>query len=172
MSEHDQFQDYSMVLEWEPRDRIFVATVPELPGCSTHGMAYEDSVQHGEEAIESWINASRHWGLPIPKPRVGLDALPDFIEPDHLTYVPPGEPIEYDHYSLDIIWQPDDMIYVVTVRELRGCRTHGSTHKEAVIQGRDVIESWISAFRSDRRIPRPKYYDLEPAETAAVRRPA
>jgi HicB_like antitoxin of bacterial toxin-antitoxin system len=41
-------------------------TVPELPGCRTHGRTYEEAVQQGKDAIRSWIEASRAWGDPIP----------------------------------------------------------------------------------------------------------
>ena len=50
---------YSMVIEWDPEDQIYVVTVPELPGCRTHGQTYEDAVRHGQEAIESWIEAAQ-----------------------------------------------------------------------------------------------------------------
>jgi predicted RNase H-like HicB family nuclease len=65
-----QYDHYSMIIEWDPDDSIFVVTVPELPGCRTHGETYEDAVKHGQQAIESWIDAARVWGNPIPKPRV------------------------------------------------------------------------------------------------------
>ena len=47
---------YSMVIQWDSRDNIFVVRVPELPGCVTHGDTYEEAVKQGEDAIESWIN--------------------------------------------------------------------------------------------------------------------
>ena len=60
---------YSMRLEWDPRDGIYVVTVPELPGCRTHGATLEEAVAKGRDAIEGWIAASRAWGDPIPPPR-------------------------------------------------------------------------------------------------------
>ena len=33
------------------------------------------------------------------------------------------------HYSLEIIGDSDDKIYIVSVPELQGCRTHGKTYK-------------------------------------------
>lgn len=60
---------YSMLLEWDPRDNIYVVTVPELRGCQTHGATLEEAVQQGQDAIESWIDAMRHWGRPIPPPK-------------------------------------------------------------------------------------------------------
>ncbi len=40
----DNGQHYSMILEWDPRDNIYVVTTPELPGCRTHGESWEDAV--------------------------------------------------------------------------------------------------------------------------------
>jgi predicted RNase H-like HicB family nuclease len=58
-----------MIIEWEPQGQVFVVTVPELPGCRTHGDTYEEAVQQGQYAVEGWIDASRHWGHSIPQPR-------------------------------------------------------------------------------------------------------
>jgi predicted RNase H-like HicB family nuclease len=61
---------YSMVIEWDDVDRIFVVTVPELPGCRTHGRTHQEAVQQAQDAIESWIEAARADGEPIPAPRL------------------------------------------------------------------------------------------------------
>jgi predicted RNase H-like HicB family nuclease len=60
---------YSMIIQWDDRDDIFVVTVPELPGCMTHGETYEEAVQQGKDAIESWLMVSRELGTPIPLPQ-------------------------------------------------------------------------------------------------------
>ena len=70
MTREPEYGHYSMLIEWDPDGLIYVVTVPELPGCRTHGDTYEEAVKHGQEAIESWIDAARAWGNPIPKPRV------------------------------------------------------------------------------------------------------
>lgn len=72
MSEEEQYQHYSMMIEWDPDDRIYVVRVPELPGCVTHGATYEEAVRQGQDAIESWIDAARADGTPIPAPRVAV----------------------------------------------------------------------------------------------------
>ncbi len=35
---------YSMIIQWDERDNIYVVNVPELPGCMTHGKAYEEAL--------------------------------------------------------------------------------------------------------------------------------
>ena len=61
---------YSMIIQWDEDDKIFVVDVPELPGCMTHGKTYEEAVKQGQEAIEGWLNAAEELHWPIPAPRV------------------------------------------------------------------------------------------------------
>lgn len=63
---------YSMNIQWDDEDHIFVVTVPELPGCMTHGKTYEEAVKQGIDAIESWIQVARELGRPIPAPKVAV----------------------------------------------------------------------------------------------------
>jgi len=65
----EQYPHYSMVIEWSDEDQVYVVTVPELPGCRTHGRTYEEAVRQGRDAIESWIDAARADGDRIPLPR-------------------------------------------------------------------------------------------------------
>ncbi len=60
---------YSMRIEWSPLDDAFVVTVPELPGCRTHGATYAEAAQHGVEAIQSWLDAALADGETPPPPR-------------------------------------------------------------------------------------------------------
>ena len=59
---------YSMLIEWSPQDDAFVVTVPELPGCRTHGATYAEAAHHGVEAIESWLDAALADGETPPPP--------------------------------------------------------------------------------------------------------
>ncbi len=65
-----KYDHYSMLIQWDKDDRIYVVTVPELPGCQTHGKTYEEAVRQGRDAIDSWIEANLAWGRPIPEPVV------------------------------------------------------------------------------------------------------
>lgn len=67
MSEHAEH--YSMVIQWSDEDQAYIVTIPELPGCRTHGTTYEDAVTQGQDAIDSWIEARRASGRPVPAPR-------------------------------------------------------------------------------------------------------
>ena len=66
----EQYSHYSMNIQWSVEDEAYIVTVPELPGCITHGATYEEAIKQGQDAIESWIDANRAWGRPIPAPRM------------------------------------------------------------------------------------------------------
>ncbi len=70
----DEYGRYSMIVEWDLHDRIYIVTVPELSGCRTHGDTLEDAVRQGRDAYESWIDTARELGRPIPPPKfIDLD---------------------------------------------------------------------------------------------------
>lgn len=73
MSAPDQQMEaprYSMVIEWSDEDNAYIVTVPELPGCRTHGATHVEAVEQGEEVIAGWIEAARADGDPVPPPRL------------------------------------------------------------------------------------------------------
>ena len=67
---NERYEHYSMLIEWSEEDRAYVVTVPELPGCRTHGATYEEAVRQGQDAIDSWITAREESGRPIPQPKL------------------------------------------------------------------------------------------------------
>ena len=60
---------HSMVLEWDSEGRVYVVSVPELPGCNSHGSSYEEAARKGAEAIEAWVELLIDNGLPVPASR-------------------------------------------------------------------------------------------------------
>jgi predicted RNase H-like HicB family nuclease len=72
MMQHEppSYPRYSMRIEWSDEDQAYIVTVPELPGCVTHGVTYEEAVKQGRDAIESWVDVARELGRPIPQPKV------------------------------------------------------------------------------------------------------
>jgi predicted RNase H-like HicB family nuclease len=34
----------------------------------THGKTYEEAVQQGQDAIETWLMRAKEFGIPIPEP--------------------------------------------------------------------------------------------------------
>ncbi len=59
---------YILRIYFDPRDRIYVVHMPELPGCSTHGNSLMEAFNMAEEAIEGWIECCYHLKRTIPLP--------------------------------------------------------------------------------------------------------
>ncbi len=59
---------YMVSIKWSEKDGAYVAEVPELPGCATHGRTYTEAIRHAEEAIDTWIDGAKESGYPIPEP--------------------------------------------------------------------------------------------------------
>jgi predicted RNase H-like HicB family nuclease len=57
-----------MLIQWSDEDEAYIVTVPELPGCKTHGNTYKEAVQQGKDAIETWLLFLNDIGEVIPEP--------------------------------------------------------------------------------------------------------
>ncbi|MGQ9498402.1 MAG: type II toxin-antitoxin system HicB family antitoxin [Desulfotomaculales bacterium] len=64
---------YQIVLRFIPEDDLWVAAVPELPGCSTHGKTRAEALANIEEAIDEWVATAQEKGWPIPVAKTGLE---------------------------------------------------------------------------------------------------
>ena len=60
---------YEIIIYWSHEDQVFVAEVPELPGCMAHGDTEESALQQAKVAIQLWIDTAREFGDPIPEPK-------------------------------------------------------------------------------------------------------
>jgi predicted RNase H-like HicB family nuclease len=58
-----------MILYWSKEDQVFIAEVPELPGCTADGASYQEAVANAELVIREWIETAQERGRPIPTPR-------------------------------------------------------------------------------------------------------
>ncbi len=60
---------YEIIIYWSDEDNIFVADVPELPGCMAHGETYEAALDSIKSAMDLWINTAKEFNDPIPHPK-------------------------------------------------------------------------------------------------------
>jgi predicted RNase H-like HicB family nuclease len=60
---------YEIIIYWSNEDHVFVAEVPELPGCMAHGSTQELALANAKAAIQLWIDNAIEFGEPIPKPK-------------------------------------------------------------------------------------------------------
>lgn len=68
---------YAVVIEWDERDGIFLATAPDIRGCRTHGATRAEAAANAEEAIAAMLATFADSGVPFPEPR--FTALDDAI---------------------------------------------------------------------------------------------
>jgi len=61
---------YRVDIYWSTEDECYLAEVPELPGCVTHGETVLEAAQNAEECIEAWIEMALEAGDPLPVPAV------------------------------------------------------------------------------------------------------
>lgn len=60
---------YEIIIYWDGQDKIYVADVPELPGCSAHGETYDAALASVKDAIQLWVDTAREFGDPVPEPK-------------------------------------------------------------------------------------------------------
>ena len=60
---------YEIILYWSSPDQVFVAEVPELPGCTAHGTTQEDALAQAKEAMSLWIETAHEFGDAVPEPK-------------------------------------------------------------------------------------------------------
>ncbi len=60
---------YKTILYWSNEDQVFIAEVPELPGCAAHGETQDLALKNVNEAIVLWIDTAKEFGDLIPEPK-------------------------------------------------------------------------------------------------------
>ena len=60
---------YEVLIYWGDEDEVFIAEVPELPGCMAHGGTQEEALKNAQQAMQAWIETAREFGDPIPEPK-------------------------------------------------------------------------------------------------------
>ncbi len=67
--------------------------------------------------------------------------------------------MQQPHYSMVIEWSPEDQVYIVSIPELPGARSHADTYKEAAEEGQRLIEEWIQiALDEGWALPEPRVF--------------
>lgn len=60
---------YEIIIYWSAEDQVFIAEVPELPGCAAHGDLPDQALINCHEAIDLWIETAKEFGRTIPEPK-------------------------------------------------------------------------------------------------------
>jgi predicted RNase H-like HicB family nuclease len=60
---------YEVIIYWSEEDGVFVAEVPELPGCAAHGSTQRAALANAQDAIRLWIETAKEFGDAVPTPK-------------------------------------------------------------------------------------------------------
>jgi predicted RNase H-like HicB family nuclease len=60
---------YEVIFYWSDDDGVYVAEVPELPGCMAHGATYEKALASARKAARLWIDTAKELGRVVPEPK-------------------------------------------------------------------------------------------------------
>ncbi|MDQ1560365.1 MAG: hypothetical protein QOD32_3425 [Pyrinomonadaceae bacterium] len=60
---------YEIIIYWSNEDELFVAEVPELPGCMAHGDTQATALANANDAIQLWIDTAEEFGDLVPEPK-------------------------------------------------------------------------------------------------------
>lgn len=63
-----QKHHYLINILWSEEDQLYIAEVPELEGCISHGKTVSVAAKNAEDAITSWILAAKKMRHPVPEP--------------------------------------------------------------------------------------------------------
>ena len=61
---------YAIVVAYSDEDEGYIATVPELPGCSAFGDTEEEAIKEIKIAASLWLSAAKKANRQIPEPIV------------------------------------------------------------------------------------------------------
>ena len=61
---------YSIMIQYDAIDEIYVASVPELQGCMAHGDTREEAMKEIQIAMKLQLEVMLEKGIPVPEPLV------------------------------------------------------------------------------------------------------
>jgi antitoxin HicB len=75
MSKIPAFETYPFSVDPLPKEEGggYVITFPDLPGCMSDGDTVDETIAHGREAFQAWMESLIEDGKPIPEPHGGAE---------------------------------------------------------------------------------------------------
>lgn len=60
---------YEVIIYWSAEDGVYIAEMPELPGCLAHGKTQREALTNVRHAAALWIKTSEEFGDAVPEPK-------------------------------------------------------------------------------------------------------
>jgi len=61
--------DYHINTFYSPRDKGYIADIPDLDACSAFGKTADEALRQVQIAKKAWLAAAKSAGKAVPKPR-------------------------------------------------------------------------------------------------------
>ena len=65
--------NYCIIMKYSAKEKCYIVTVPDLPGCMAHGHSPNEAYENAKIAMREWIETVRAAGREIPEPSFGQD---------------------------------------------------------------------------------------------------
>lgn len=65
--------NYCIVMKYSAKEKCYIVTVPDLPGCMADGHSPNEAYENAKIAMREWIETVRAAGREIPEPSFGQD---------------------------------------------------------------------------------------------------
>jgi len=62
-------EKYEIIIYWSAEDQVFIADIPELPGCMAHGDTHESVLSNAKDALRLWIDTALECNDPVTEPK-------------------------------------------------------------------------------------------------------
>jgi predicted RNase H-like HicB family nuclease len=66
---------YLVKIHWSDEDQAFIAKVPALRGCISHGATYAEAAEMVQDAAEAWLASAAKHSDPIPEPDLAAEEI-------------------------------------------------------------------------------------------------
>ena len=65
--------NYCIIMKYSAKEKCYIVTVPDLPGCMADGHSPNEAYENAKIAMRDWIETVRAAGREIPEPSFGQD---------------------------------------------------------------------------------------------------
>jgi predicted RNase H-like HicB family nuclease len=65
-------QKFTVILEWDEEAKMFIVSVPSLPGCFTQGNNRQEALERIREAIDGHLRALKAIAQPLPEDHIEI----------------------------------------------------------------------------------------------------
>lgn len=66
---------YSIIIQYDETDGIYVASIPEIQGCMAHGKTQAEALKEVQVVYEMYVDEANETGRSLPSPDLFVHAV-------------------------------------------------------------------------------------------------